>query len=278
MSIPSDSELYPETRARREEIRKAPLFDHGVKIGILSDRSTNENFSPEVRDEAYSEILRYRDEGLALQRLKEVNVANQKARIPMTRSGFCAHLSENSHLMCKDLKCTCECHKKEKVYSGKGIIFAVIDDREKMREGNATTIEIITEAIEEALDNGYEDSESIARYITTNAFQHVRDRRVRFNSVLKASDVVGAQITRKLLNSYNELATMADESDDPEEKRRIRAEATGFAEAIQVVISPFSSEDKKDPRLIDWDAVDHMTDLFEKEQRLVRKERDGNPQ
>ena len=71
---------------------------------------------------------------------------------------------------------------------------------------------------------------------------------------------------------------MADEATDVAEKKAIRDEARGFAEAIQVVISPFSIEDKNDPRLVDWDEVDHMTELFEKEQRLVRKERDGNPQ
>ena len=64
----------------------------------------------------------------------------------------------------------------------------------------------------------------------------------------------------------------------PEVVEQLLAEARGFAEAIQVVLSPFSSEDPKDPRLVDWDEVDRMTEAFEKEQRLVRRERKGNPQ
>ena len=45
-----------------------------------------------------------------------------------------------------------------------------------------------------------------------------------------------------------------------------------------MVLSPFSGEDAKDPRLVNWDEVDRMTEVFEKEQRLVRRERKGNPQ
>lgn len=166
----------------------------------------------------------------------------------------------------------------DRVYGGQGIIFAVIDDREQMRAGKVTTIDVIAEAIEAALDAGHETSDEIARYLTTSAFQHVTDKRIRFNSVLKAGDVVGAQITRKLYNSYNELADTAAEEEDPKEKATLKAEATGFAEAIQVVISPFSCELDEDPRLVNWEEVDRITAAFEKEQRYVRKERKGNPQ
>lgn len=168
--------------------------------------------------------------------------------------------------------------KQPRTFSGQGILFAVVDDRENMRAGQPTTIDVIADAIEEALDNGHEDSESIARYLTTSAFQHIADKRVRFNSVLKAGDVVGAQITRKLYNSYNEIAKLADEEQDPKTKATLRAEATGFAEAIQIVISPFSSEDPSDPRVVDWAEVERMTEAFEKEQRLVRRDRKGNLQ
>ena len=169
-------------------------------------------------------------------------------------------------------------HSTPKVFSGRGVIFAVIDDRERMGPGKVTTGDVIADSIEAALDAGQETSEEIARYITTSAFQHVKDRRVRFNSVLKASDAVGAQLTRKLYNAYNDLAQLADEEDDPKVKAELRLEARGFAAAIQVVISPFSSEDPSDPRLVNWDEVDRMTDNFEKEQRAVRRERKGNPQ
>lgn len=162
-------------------------------------------------------------------------------------------------------------------FSGQGIMFAVIDDREQMRTGS-TTVDVIADAIEQALDHGHETSEDIARYLTTSGFQHIPDKRVRFNSVLKAGDVVGAQITRKLYNAYNDLAVLAEEEEDPEQKKIIQAEAAGFAEALNVVLSPFSCEDKSDPRLVDWDEVDRITAAFEKEQRFVRKERKGNPQ
>lgn len=170
-------------------------------------------------------------------------------------------------------------HESEpETYAGQGIIFAVIDDREGMRTGKVTTIDVIADGIEAALDAGHETSDEIARYLTTSAFQHVTDKRVRFNSVLKAGDAVGALMLRKLYNAYNELCVLADEEDDPEKKRAIRDEATGFAEALTIVLSPFSSEDENDPRLVNWDEVDRMTAAFEKEQRLVRKERNGNPQ
>lgn len=206
-----------------------------------------------TRAEALQEIDRYWDEGLARQKHegKQRNMAKKtrpaKAPDPST-------------------------------FSGKGIIFAVIDDRESMRAGRVTTIDVITEAIESALDAGLETSEEIARFLTTSAFQHVPDKRVRFNSVLKAGDVVGAQISRKLYNAYNELSAMADEEDDAKQKAAIRAEATGFAEALNIVMSPFSCEDTKDPRLVEWDEVDRITANFEKEQRLVRRERKGKPQ
>ncbi|UVG33826.1 hypothetical protein SEA_HERCULESXL_42 [Microbacterium phage HerculesXL] len=247
-----------------------PHLGHLHTIGVLTSRTKRKA----TRAEAQAELDRYWDEGLSRQKGKKVT-----RNKPMTKSGFCAHPSnDDSHKKCRQEGCTCECHEYEQVFSGQGIIFAVIDDRENMRAGRVTTIDVITEAIEAALDAGHETSEEIARYITTSAFQHVRDRRVRFNSVLKAGDVVGAQITRKLYNSYNDLAKLADEEEDPKVKAEIKNEARGFAEAIQVVLSPFSSEDPKDPRLVDWDEVDRMTEAFEKEQRLVRRERKGNPQ
>jgi hypothetical protein len=202
-----------------------------------------------TRAEAQAELDRYWDEGLSRQKGKKVAKKRTRSQEP-----------------------------EPITFSGQGIIFAVIDDREGMRAGRVTTIDVITEAIEAALDAGHETSEEIARYLTTSAFQHIPDKRVRFNSVLKAGDVVGAQITRKLYNSYNDLAKLADEEEDPKVKAEIKNEARGFAEAIQVVLSPFSSEDPKDPRLVDWDEVDRMTEAFEKEQRLVRRERKGNPQ
>ena len=196
----------------------------------------------------------------------------------MTKSGFCQHESPGSHATCKGEYCDCECHNEQKAFSGRGILFAVIDDRESMRLGKTTTIDIIADAIEAALDAGHETSEEIARYLTTSAFQHIPDKRVRFNSVLKAGDTVGAQITRKLHNAYNEIAESAEDAKTPSEKKLTKAEATGFAEAVSIVLSPFSCEDPEDPRLVNWEMVDHLTELFEKDQTRVRKARNGEPQ
>lgn len=165
-----------------------------------------------------------------------------------------------------------------RVYSGRGVLFCVADDREQLGTED-TTIGVIAAAIEDALDNGQEDSEAIARWITTSSFSYEPSKRVRFNSLLRAGDAVGAQMTRKLYNAYNELAEMARDPElDTAEKKLARAEATGFAEAISIVLSPFSCEDPEDPRLVDWDTVDHITALFEEEQTQVRRVRKGNPQ
>jgi len=226
--------------------------DHVFKIGALLKR-TEPTYPLAVRLEAQQEILSWRDNGLILQEYgKEVNMAQQKTR---------AHAKPDP-----------------KTFSGQGIIFAVVDDREEMRTGRVTTIDVIADGIEKALDNGKETSEDIARYLTTSAFQHVPDKRVRFNSILKAGDAVGAMITRKLYNAYNELAAMADEEEDAKKKATLKEEARGFAEALNVVISPFSCEDSEDPRLVNWDEVDRITANFEKEQREVRRARKGNPQ
>lgn len=231
------------------DVHQHPAFDHLLTVGVLQDRSRNRRLPEAARQEALQELDRYWDQGIIIQKFGKERPVGKKTR---------AH--------------------SDPVYSGRGIIFAVIDDRESMREGRVTTIDVITEAIEAALDAGHETSEEIARYLTTSSFSHVRDRRVRFNSVLKAGDVVGAQMLRKLYNSYNDLAVLAEEEEDTQQKKIIQAEARGFAEALTIVLSPFSSEDTQDPRLVNWDEVDRMTDALEKEQRLVRRERKGNPQ
>ena len=249
----SSSSCYAMKSNSASRVGQHLHLDHLFKIGMLYDRSVGRAYPRSARAEAAAEILRYRDEGLILQKHphKEERMTKQTRALDKV---------------------------EPEAFSGQGIIFAVIDDREAMREGRVTTVDVIADAIEAALDAGHETSEEIARYLTTSAFQHVTDKRVRFNSVLKAGDSVGAHITRKLYNAYNDLAVTADEEEDPVKKAEIRAEATGFAEAIQVVISPFSCEDPEDFRLVNWSEVDRITAAFEKEQRFVIKERKGNPQ
>jgi hypothetical protein len=229
-----------------------PHLSHLFQIGELNRRATSRAYPKATRLEAAAELLRYRDQGLILQQYGKEHPVAKKTR---------AHEEA-----------------EPETFSGQGIIFAVIDDREAMGTGKVTTIDVIADGIEAALDAGHETSDEIARYLTTSAFQHVTDKRVRFNSVLKAGDAVGAQMLRKLYNAYNELCVLADEEEDPTKKTAIRNEATGFAEALNIVLSPFTCEYPGDPRLVDWDEVDRITATFEKEQRLVRKERNGNPQ
>jgi hypothetical protein len=228
-----------------------PHQDHLFQVGVLIARATDRLLPAAARQEASQELTRLRDQGLIINKYGKETPVAKKSR---------AHATPDAT-----------------TFTGQGIIFAVIDNREEMERG-ATTVDVIADGIEAALDAGHEDSESIARYLTTSAFQHIPDKRVRFNSVLKAGDVVGAYILRKLYNSFNELAKMSEEEEDPQQKKLLAAEARGFAEALTIVLSPFSSEDPKDPRLVNWDEVDRMTDNFEKEQRLVRRERKGNPQ
>lgn len=231
-----------------------PHLDHLFKVGVLYWLSTNRRLRKVVREEARNELIRYRVEGQALLDQRQEPMAKKKKQK--------ADVTEHS----------------TRVYSGRGVIFCVADDRESMNLGS-TTIDVIAGAIEDALDNGHEDSEAIARWITTSSFNYEPDKRVRFNSMLKAGDAIGAQMTRKLYNAYTDLVEAANDPDlGTAEKKLAKAEATGFAEAISLVLSPFSCEDEDDPRLVNWDMIDHITGLFETEQRHVIRERKGTPQ
>lgn len=242
-----------------------PHQDHLFKIGVLIGRS-QKPYPKATRDEAADELKRYRQEGLTRQEERKMGRG-------MTKSGHCQFDSPGSHSHCSGLRCDCECHKEQKAFSGQGILFAVIDDREEMRLGRTTTISVIADAIEAALDAGHETSDEIARYLTTSAFQHIPDKRVRFNSILKAGDTVGAQLVRKLFNSYNELMDTAAGEKNASARAALEAEATGFAEAVQIILNPFSVEDDNDPTLVKWEEVDRLTELYEKEQRGIRAAR-----
>lgn len=246
-----------------------PHSDHLFKVGVLLRRSERP-YPKATRKEAARELDRYWDEGLIQQTTKEGSMPGMK------NSGFCTFESPGSHAACSGRHCDCECHKEAKAFSGRGILFAVIDDREKMRVGKVTTVDVIADGIEAALDAGQETSEEIARFLTTSAFKHIPDKRVRFNSVLKAGDTVGAHLVRKLMNAYDELMDTADKSRSPKDKEALVNEARGFAEAIQVVLNPFSVEDAEDVTLVNWDEVDHLTEVFEKERSAVRADRKKN--
>ncbi|QKN87803.1 hypothetical protein NEBULOUS_42 [Microbacterium phage Nebulous] len=255
------------TRRSAKPAHAHPHLDHLFQLGVLITRS-QKPYPLATRREARQELDRYWNEGLITQKTKEDDMGK-----PMTKSGFCQHESPGSHAMCKGTHCDCDCHLEQKAFSGRGILFAVIDDREAMRMGKTTTVDVIADAIEAALDNGKETSEEIARWLTTSAFKHIPDKRVRFNSILKAGDTVGAQLVRKLFNSYNELMDTAAGEKNASARAALEAEATGFAEAVQIILNPFSVEDDNDPTLVKWEEVDRLTELYEKEQRGIRAAR-----
>lgn len=191
----------------------------------------------------------------------------------LTKSGFCMYESLGSHSQCTGYKCDCECHEDRKQFKGRGIIFAVVDTNEVKRSGIYTTVEAITEAIEAALDNGKETSEEIAKYLTTGAFKHIADRTLRFNSLLKAGDATGAQIVKKLYTAYDELCETAAKAKTPKEKAELQVEARGFATAVQIMLSPFAVEYEGEPTLVDWDKVDELTAIFEKDREMIRSQK-----
>lgn len=235
-----------------------PHLDHLLKVGILHKMAHNTKMPKQVRREARDELARYRTEGQELlKQRQEARYMPKKKAKPEPEVDYT--------------------EPERRVFGGRGILFAVAEDRSEM--DGSTTIDVLAEAIDEALDNGHEDPDAIARWLVTSSFNHEPDKRVRYNSLLRAGDAVGAQMTRKLYNAYNELAEMVSDPElTPSEKAIAKAEATGFAEALSVVLSPFSCEDPSDPRQVDWDVVDHITTLFETEQRHVRRERKGRPQ
>lgn len=156
-------------------------------------------------------------------------------------------------------------------FSGRGVMFTVYDHSRDYFPGVRSTPAIIAKAIEEALDAGYDDPTTIARYLVTTTFPHTTDRVAKFNSVLKAGDVVGANITTKLFNGYADLRKMARNAEDVGAQTYFEAEARGFAEAITIILSPFSVEHEDNRKEIDWDEVDHLTDLMEEQQEEARK-------
>lgn len=158
-------------------------------------------------------------------------------------------------------------------FSGRGIMFTVYDHTRDYFPGIKSTIGVVARAIEQAIDEGHDEPESLARYLTTTTFPQVTDRVAKFNSVLKAGDVVGANITTKLFNGYADLRKAVRASETKKERELAEVEARGFAEAITVMLSPFSVESSENKKQLDWDEVDYLTDLMEEQQEEARKAR-----
>lgn len=147
------------------------------------------------------------------------------------------------------------------VYGGRGILFTVYQAREDVFPHGASTKQVVAAAIQEALDQGMVTSEQVAQYLVTSTFPMVEDRAERFNAVLKAGSVVGSNTTFKLHNSYEDLIGIALESDTAESEQVALAEARGFMEAMTIMYNPIQVEDPTNPHYVDWDQVDHLTDM-----------------
>lgn len=236
----------------KDKYHRGLEFDHSLKIGALYAmyNSYGSIVWPEpARQEAYREIMRYRDEGLAVQEYSHIVIQERKEMTKRKKSSKRA---------------------EPLVFSGQGILFTVFDHSKESLPGPSSTVKIIENAIDDALDSGHEDSEAIARFLTSHAFKHVDDRKARFNSLLKAGDAVGARLTQKMFNAYDDLLRNVKYAEDEEEADLAYAEARGFAEAMTIMFSPFAIEDEDDARRVDWDTVDHLTTLME-EQREEAK-------
>ena len=67
------------------------------------------------------------------------------------------------------------------------------------------------------------------------------------------------------------MRKLARNNDNDDEKAYFEAEARGFAEAITVMLSPFSVESEENRNQLDWEEVDYLTDLMEEQQEEARK-------
>lgn len=158
------------------------------------------------------------------------------------------------------------------IYSGMGVMFTVYDQNSDIFPKPPSTKAVIAKAIDEALDAGFDTSEEIAEFLTTTTFPQVKDRVARFNSILKAGDVVGAKITSKLFNAYDDIINMAEENEQNKEDYSLfMAEAKGFVEAMTIMYSPFSVEDDNNPNYVDWDQVEHLADLMISQHEEARR-------
>lgn len=149
------------------------------------------------------------------------------------------------------------------VYAGRGVMFTVFDTNEDIVEGPHSAPGIIAQAIHETGLLDSDESLALARHLTTSTFPQVTDRTARFNSVLKAGDVVGARLIPKLMKGLELLYSLQANAGTMYTYQLFQARTAGFAEAVAILTHPFAVESEEGSIEIDWCAVQHYTHLLQ---------------
>lgn len=147
------------------------------------------------------------------------------------------------------------------VYGGRGIMFAVFDTIEDTVHGPHSAPRIVAQAIQQTGMLDEEQSLALARHLTTTTFPLLKGRTSRFNSIVKAGDVVGARLIPKLMGALRQLHTH-QASASAAERAVAAARAQGFAEAISIISNPFAVEAEEESNTVDWDVVQHYARLL----------------
>ena len=79
-------------------------------------------------------------------------------------------------------------------YGLRGALYSIVDNTRDNLAGVESAKQILTDAIDEALDEGCETSDQIADYLLTSQYEHVTDPDLRFNAILRASEQVGGHM------------------------------------------------------------------------------------
>ena len=149
------------------------------------------------------------------------------------------------------------------MYSYKGVLFSSIEDYEQLPHG-ATSTSVLAEAIQEAMDAGKTTPIEISRYLCTNAFRHVPNKRLRYSSIVRASDATGARIIPKLvyLARLCSQAARSNHGKDNAQWRYYHGMMVGIANAYVVMMYPFTVEDAEDPNRINMRRLKDYTQEF----------------
>lgn len=149
--------------------------------------------------------------------------------------------------------------KKSPTYEGRGILFAVISNDEMT--GSKTTAKVLSEAIACGLEAGFDTPEKLSRFLLTTSFNHVSDKRVRYNLLFQAGDRLGARLIEKLHNSYSDLALKITKA-EKKDKKLAQRQALGFAQAMAIILNPIECENTTNPSFVVWQKVNQLAQEF----------------
>lgn len=157
-------------------------------------------------------------------------------------------------------------------YGLRGALYSIVDNTRDNLAGVESAKQILTDAIDEALDEGCETSDQIAGYLLTSQYEHVTDPDLRFNAILRASEQVGGHMRHKLFNLYHDLYLDAHDdslSEDDQEVVFSEGASYGFALALAVMLNPKTVEHPHDPLDVDVDVVQDMAELIESQHQKI---------